>query len=291
MSAISGVQPHWLEQIAASRERTLTWARTGEADHAALRSVADFEAFSALHLVPMPIDPVAHLRVGYAKTRTYLERLALHDPAHIVSISASDGYVYPMTPRKILRRVLDHALDHFNQIDQWIDWREQGIVPIPTDGWTPAGVTLAEDLISVTDTELSAWLWRIDRVMDLLIHRAAQLTADELNWQPPDGGWDLRRVLHDVAYGYGYAAWLDEALPEEVMARYGEANQRLCIALNRLRDLPPEPGFGFYLGVGRPFTVADAVHEVFAVEAHLQTVGEFVPTVSELATPVGWTES
>src|SRR5438067_1118566 len=101
------VQTQWLEQIAASRERTLGWARGSEANLAALRSVADLEAFAALNLDPMPVDPVAHLRVGYEKTRTYLEHLSLHDPSRIVAISASDGYVYSMTPRKILRRVLD----------------------------------------------------------------------------------------------------------------------------------------------------------------------------------------
>ena len=284
MTATSDVQSYWLMQLAASRERTLAWARTDEAHHVALRSVADLEAFSALNLTPMPTDPVAHLRAGYQKTRVYLERLSHHDPSHIVSISASDGYVYPMTPRKILRRVLDHALDHFNQIDQWTDWRAHGIAPVPTDGWAPADVTFDEDLVPVTVAELAAWLWRIDRVMGLLIHRAAQLTADELNWQPPDGGWDLCRVLHHVAYGYGYAAWLDEALPDEAVARYREANQRLCTVLNRLRDLPPDLALGFYLGVERPFTVADAVHEVLAAEAHLQTAGEFVPTLSELGT-------
>ncbi len=290
MTSTSVVQSDWLVQLAASRERTLAWAGTDAANLAALRSVADLEAFSALNLTPMPTDPVAHLRVGYEKTRRYLEGLARYDPAHIVAISASDGYVYPMTPRKILRRVLDHALDHFNQINQWIDWRAHGSVPVPTDGWAPSSVTFDEDRVPLSAAELSAWLWRIDRVMGLLIHRAAQLTADELNWQPPDGSWDLRRVLHHVAYSYGYAAWLDEALPDEAVARYIEANQRLCTALNRLRDLSPNPERGFYLGVGRPFTVADAVREALAVEAHLHTSGEFVPVVSELATAVGWAE-
>jgi hypothetical protein len=75
----------------------------------------------------MPVDPLQHLRVGFAKTRPYLERLRQHDPTRISRISERDGYVYPMTSRKILRRVLDHTLDHLNQIDQWTEWQSEGV--------------------------------------------------------------------------------------------------------------------------------------------------------------------
>jgi len=30
--------------------------------------------------------------------------------------------------------VLDHALDHLNQIGQWLAWQRHGIAPTPTDG-------------------------------------------------------------------------------------------------------------------------------------------------------------
>src|SRR5215470_14426236 len=112
----------WLTELDKSRARTLTVVRDGTADPAALSALADVEAFAALNLDPMPVDPVAHLRVGRAKTRPYLERLMLHDSRRAVPITERDGYVYPMTPRKILRRVLDHTLDHHNQLKQWLDW-------------------------------------------------------------------------------------------------------------------------------------------------------------------------
>jgi hypothetical protein len=46
--------------------------------------------------------------------------------------------------RHVLRRVLDHALDHQNQIDQWLAWQHAGVVPVPTDSWAPVVVTLPE---------------------------------------------------------------------------------------------------------------------------------------------------
>jgi hypothetical protein len=181
-------------RLDASHERTLDGVREGRVGHEALVGLADLEAFFALNLDPMPIDPVGHLRDGYAKTRPYLEHLTRHDPAWIVPVGARDGYVYPLTPRKILRRVLDHTLDHFDQIDQWTDWRDHGPVPTPRDGWAPASVTFAEDTFPLAEDELAAWLWRIDRAVALLLHRAAGLTRAQLDWQPPEG-WTLHRTL------------------------------------------------------------------------------------------------
>src|SRR5437764_389921 len=126
-----------------------------------------------------------------------------------------------------LRRVLAHALDPLNQIDQWQRWRRDGLAPTPTDGWAPSTVTLPEDRLPLTPTDLDAWLWRIDQAMRLLTQRAATLGQDELDWQPPDGGWPLRRVLHHVARSeLLYAASFDEALPEDPAARYAEADAR-----------------------------------------------------------------
>ena len=106
---------------------------------------------------------------------------------------------YTYTPRKPLRRVLDHALDHLNQIDQWQRWRRDGVAPTPTDGWAPSTVTLAEDRLPLTAADLDGWFLRIDQATRLLVQRAAGLANDALDWQPPDGGWTLRRVLHHVA--------------------------------------------------------------------------------------------
>jgi hypothetical protein len=277
-----GAEVRWLGQLDDSYAQTLGRVGDGKIEGAGLSSLADLEAFAALNLEPMPADPVAHLDVGYAMTRPYLEHLTRHEPSRIVSISARDGYVYPMTPRKILRRVLDHALDHLNQLEQWLDWQDHGVVPVATDGWAEAGVTFDEDTFSVTDAELSAWLWRIDRVIALLINRASRLTLAQLEWQPPDGGWTLHRVLHHVARWYGYAAWLDQALPEDPHARYLEAHRRLRKQVATLVSAPPPPATGFYGNSGRPFTLTDMVSEVLAAEQEIQSTGRLAPVSSEL---------
>ncbi len=276
----SPIEGQWLTQLAASFDLTIDGVRSGRVEAGALWSLADLEAFFALNLTPMPSDPVAHIQVGYAKTRKYLERLPQHDPARIVPISARDGYVYPMTPRKILRRVLDHLLDHLNQIDQWIAWQDHGIVPTPTDGWAPSGVTLDDDTLPLTEADLSAWLWRIDLVVGLLTTRASHLTPAQWDWQPPDSGWTLRRVIHHVARTYGYAAWLDEALPEEAEERYRESNRRLRASFARLIAEPPPPNTAFYMGEGRQFTPAEAMREILEAEEQVQTAGVLAPATS-----------
>lgn len=277
----SSISQEWLTQLAASYERTIAAARSGQVESDALRSVADLEAFFALNLTPMPVDPVAHIRVGYARTRPYLERLPRHDPTRIVPISARDGYVYPMTPRKVLRRVLDHLLDHLNQIDQWVAWQDHGIVPVPTDGWAPSAVKLDDDTLPLTEADLSAWLWRIDLVVGLLTTRTSHLTPAQWDWQPPDGGWNLRRVIHHVARTYGYAAWLDEALPEEGEARYTEANRRLRDGFARLIAAPPPPDMAFYMAEGRQFTPTEAMRETLEAEEHLHIARVLAPTTSD----------
>jgi hypothetical protein len=125
--------------------------------------------------------------------------------------------------------VLDHALDHLNQIDQWLAWQRHGVVPTPTDGWVPSTVTLPDDLLPLAQADLDAWLWRIDQAVRLVVQRAAGLSPAELDWLPPDGGWPLRRVLHHLARSERlYAAALDEALPDDAPShRYEEACRRL----------------------------------------------------------------
>ena len=272
----------WLTQLDESRARTLAAAQRGSVEPGALCALADVEAFAALNLDPMPVDPIAHLRVGLARTRPYLERLTRHDPRRARPITERDGYVYPMTPRKILRRVLDHTLDHHNQLKQWLDWQELGVVPTPTDGWAPSGVTFDEDHVAIDEDELAAWLWRIDRAIGLLTHDAARLSPAQLAWQPPDGSWALDRVLHHVARWYGYAAWLDEALPEDPGARYQEAQQRFRGRVAHLLSNPPRPDMAFYRNAGIRFTLAEAVDDVLGAEDEVQSTGRLSPAASEV---------
>jgi hypothetical protein len=237
----------WAEALDSSRDRVLAAGRTGRYAAAALAQATAARMVAAWTLAPAPVDPVAHVEVGHADARRHLVRLLEHGPAAEVRspmtnqifsrltrsgagharIDYTSVETYTYTPRKPLRRVLDHALDHLNQIDQWQRWRREGVVPTPTDGWAPSTVTLPEDRLPLTVADLDAWLWRIDQAVRLLARRAAGLTDDELDWQPPDGGWPLRRVLHHVARSEMlYAASLDDALPENPGARYAEADSR-----------------------------------------------------------------
>src|ERR1051326_724653 len=272
----------WLTELDESRARTLASVQNGTAEAAAVSALADVEAFAALNLVPVPLDPLAHLRVGLARTWPYLEGLTRHDASRARPITERDGYVYPMTPRKILRRVLDHTLDHHNQLKQWLDWQDRGVVPTPTDGWAPSGVTFDEDHVPINQDELNAWLWRIDRATGMLIHDTEQLSPAQLAWQPPDGGWRLDRVLHHVARWYGYAAWLDEALPEEPRARYEAGHLRLRSRVAHLLSNPPPADAGFYGNAGRHFTLAEAIDDVLAAEREIQSTGRLSPSPSEV---------
>jgi DinB superfamily len=209
----------------------------------------------AVHtLAPAPRDPVRHLQEAHAQARTHLARLTVHEPSReIPSFMTNELFSrltdaqprpltppagvgrYTYTPRKVLRRVLDHSLDHLNQIDQWLAWQRDGVVPTPTDGWVGSTVTLPGDLLPLSSSDLDAWLWRIDQAARLVRQRAAELTEAKLDWQPPDGGWPLRRVLHHLARSERlYAASIDEALPgDDPTGRYEEACWRLDATLRR----------------------------------------------------------
>jgi uncharacterized damage-inducible protein DinB len=192
------------------------------------------------------------------------------DPARRKPIDYTSVESYTYTPRKPLRRVLDHALDHLNQIDQWQLWRRDGVVPTPTDGWAPSTVTLPEDRLPLTATDLDAWLWRIDQALRVLVQRAARLGDDDLDWRPPDGGWPLRRVLHHVARSeLLYAASFDEALPEDPAARYAEADARFGARLVASRAVADDPAIVFPDPYGTFFTLPEVVAEVLALEGEL----------------------
>jgi uncharacterized damage-inducible protein DinB len=241
-------------------------------------------------LLPAPRDPARHLEEAHARARGHLARLTAHDPAREVRSFMTNelydrltearpapltappgvsGYTY--TPRKALRRVLDHALDHLNQIDQWLVWMAGGTAPTPTDGWVPSTVTLPEDRLPLGEADLAAWLWRIDQAARLVAQRAAALSDAELDWTPPDGGWPLRRVLHHLARCERlYGAALDEALPEAAPgARYEEACRRLGEAAREAvaRDGDPTAVYpGLYGVLYRP---ADVVELVVTLEGEL----------------------
>jgi hypothetical protein len=269
--------------------RLLAELDAGRLDPPALAEATGIRMIAATTLTPAPRDPVEHLRVAHAAARRHLERLTAHDPAvEVVSTmttalfrrltrppgeapgAAPPSRFYTYTPRRVLRRVLDHALDHLNQVDQWLTWRRQGLAPIPTDGWAPVTVTLPEDRLPLDTADLEAWLWRIDQAARLLVERAAALSAVELDWPPPDGGWPLRRVLHHVARSeVAYAGALDGALPGDGRVRYVEATRRLTRRLVEARERGADDAIVYVDGYGTLSTPAAAVDEVLAVERAL----------------------
>lgn len=224
----------------ASRDRVRKTAADGGI---VLAHATAARAVAAWTLAPAPRDPARHLEAAHAQARRHLAQLTVHDPAREVPavmtnelfsrltdarpapLTAPAGVGrYTYTPRKALRRVLDHALDHLNQIDQWLAWQRHGVVPTPTDGWVPSTVTLPDDRLPLAPADLDAWLWRIDQAARLVAQRAAELSEVELDWLPPDRGWPLRRVLHHLARSERlYAAALDEALPDDDPSRRYEA--------------------------------------------------------------------
>ena len=290
----TGTMETWTEALGASRDRVLAAADTARHRAALLAHATAGRIVATWTLDPAPRDPSAHLEVTHVRCRRHLERLLerpsgvevrspmtgqlytrLTQPAYParhahVDYTVVESYTY--TPRKPLRRVLDHSLDHLNQIEQWRRWRADGVVPTPTDGWVGSTETLPEDRLPLTPSDLDAWLWRIDLAMGLMVQGAAGLSADELDWQPPDGGWPLRRVLHHVARSEAlYAASFDEALPEDPAARYAAADagigERLIAALARADD----PSVVFADPYGTFFTLGGVVAEVVALERELVT--------------------
>ena len=233
-------------------------------------------------LTPAPRDPVRHLEDAYARARRHLARLTVHDPSRDVPafmteelfsrltdarpapLTAPAGVGrYTYTPRKTLRRVLDHALDHLNQIDQWLAWQHRGVVPTPTDGWVPSTVTLPDDRLPLTPPDLDAWLWRVDQAARLVQQRAAALTAAELDWRPPDGGWPLRRVLHHLArWQWLYAGSLDDALEGDAPSRYEQACRRFDEAVKAAEHRGADSTIvyaGLYGVLHHPHEVVDLV--------------------------------
>ena len=275
-----------LKALEASRERLLAAARAGRLGKVALARATAARMIATWTLMPAPHDPVAHFKAAHAQARIHLARLTEHPPdVEVPSVMTADifaqltdsrppatpGRRYTYTPRKVLRRVLDHGLDHLNQIDQWLTWQRHGVAPTPTDGWASSLVTLPGDRLPLAADDLAAWLWRIDQVALLLVQHAARLSETELDWIPPDGGWSLRRVLHHVARSEVlYSASLDEALPEEPLARYVEASRRFGERLIAAYAAGADPSVLCVTLYGVVSTPAVVAREVLSAETGLE---------------------
>jgi hypothetical protein len=197
-----------IEALERSREHLLAAAQAGRHGPAVLAHAAAGRVVAAWTLDPAPRDPARHVELCHATGRRHLRRLLdlppgaevrspmtnqlftrlTEPPASRRPIDYTAVETYTYTPRKPLRRVLDHALDHLEQIEQWQRWRRDGVVPTPTDGWVPSTVTIAEDRLPLTAADLDAWIWRIDQAVRSTGSRpteAGRCDASCITWRGP----------------------------------------------------------------------------------------------------------
>ena len=249
-----------------SHERVCAAVAAGRISAESLITLADAEANLALSLQAVPRDPVKHVRDVHAHAKRALQ-LAF-DANPVAKVRSGSGFEF--TLRKSLRRVHDHALDHLNQIEQWLAWQHRGAPPMPTDGWVGSRVTLNDDLAPLTQQELDAWQWRIDLAAHLLVLRAESLVEAELDWQPPDGGWTLRKSLHHVATGaIAYTIWFGSPLPDDAPARYAEAHRRVVAHVRHLTDSPLQDDALLFDDDIEPLTVGTAIAYVLKLETDM----------------------
>ena len=143
---------------------------------------------------------------------------------------------------------------------------------------------LPDDTLAISEGDLDAWVWRLDMSWRLLLHRVAQLSDAQLDWRPSDGGWPLRQVLYHLGRGF-YAAWLDQPLPDEPLARYQEATRRFQARLRQHLDGPLADGLGLVSRDGELFTPHTCVLAVLAAEhdAHARAIS---PVASRATTSI-----
>ncbi|WP_160145801.1 DinB family protein [Dictyobacter aurantiacus] len=232
-----------------------------------LANVIELKSRLLLSLYPMPENVAGHIRAAHAYTQVRLQRLPQYDPVR--EVFADDEHSY--TPRKVLRRILDHALDHLNQLEQWLNWQQKGIEPRPTNGWASSAVTLDEDLLPLTAKDLDAWLWRIDLVVEMLIQRTENLSLQQLDWIPQDEGWSIKQTLHHLAAAeMFYAFWLDADLPEHLPSRYLAVSQMFDQQLQTLISLPDNEKKALYDANEMRFTTPEAIiQKVLLAESQL----------------------
>ncbi len=199
--------------------------------HKAIRYLTDEMVDIVRSLTPIPKDPEAHLQAAHQQARPYLERLCAFDPAVEVVVNENN---YSYTPRKILRRVLDHNIDHLNHIEQHLLWQCGNFTPTPADGWASSQVTFPDDFVPLREDELKAWLWRIDITVQTTVLRLSTLTEAQLHWSPPDNSWSIFTIIHHLAGAeLYYATSLESALPSDTAQRLQEAAERVQTAAER----------------------------------------------------------
>jgi DinB superfamily len=244
------------DQLTASREHVLRHA-TPEQLRACTIHIMD----AVIALLPADEMPYIHYQRAHEHALGALLKLTEYNAEE--AVIGEKNFV--MTPRKILRRIHDHALDHLNQIEQWVQWQARGIAPMPADGWAGSAVTMPEDHMTIGREEIAAWLWRINLVAQWVVARASQLTDDQLDWQPPQAdAWTLRTVIHHLAKAeLFYALSFEYLLPDAPTERYTTAHAYLLAGLARAQAR----GYLFYWGMDeRQHTLESIVQSVLDTE-------------------------
>jgi hypothetical protein len=253
---------HWLPLLESTRLQVLAFDAQHETAMIALNQLANDEAEFALALTPVPRDPAAHVREAHQTVRPLLASMHTLDPS--AHVHKTESLIF--TPRKVLRRVLDHALDHLNQLEQWLIWQRGGDRPAPTDGWIGSAETLPEDTLPLTERDLAGWLWRIDLAVEVLATRASQLSAEQLDWSPPNE-WSLRKILHHTASGeVYYVDSLLRPLPAAPRERYLAANTHLRAQLTAALTTPADADHTYFCDDHGFFSAEQAAEAILGLE-------------------------
>jgi hypothetical protein len=234
-----------LASITQQNKRLSQLIATQPDKHKAIRQLTDEVVDIVRSLTPIAKNSAVHLQAAHQQARPFLERLCAFDPTAEIVVNENH---YSYTPRKILRRVLDHNIDHLNHIEQLLLWQRGNFTPTPADGWASSTVTFPDDLMPLREDELKAWLWRIDITLQTTVLRLSALTEAQLHWLPPDGGWTIFTIIHHLAGAeLYYATSLEHVLPSDTAQRLHEAAERVQLAAEREinRTLPPDQ-FYFY---------------------------------------------
>jgi len=215
---------NFLDRFEANNAQIMAGLQNGTAPEADIRQLAERMVEYTINFVPIAAALNEHIRSRHALARPFLTGLSAYPPTPIVV--SDEGRTY--TPRKVLRRVIDHLIDHWSQVEQIVMWQTTGLVPTPADGWITSMETLNDDLIPLSERELSAWLWRIDTLVDAFAHRLLVLDPDQARWQPPSDNWSIETVVYHVSHAHlFYATALAEALPLTTVEKYTVAADRL----------------------------------------------------------------
>jgi hypothetical protein len=97
------------------------------------------------------------------------------------------------TPNKVIRRTVDHLIDHLAHIEALV----AGAETVP-DGWHASLVTFDSDWARFTEVELDEARQRLRRLAQVYAVRLAALGPAQ--WDAPRGAeWTIRKIVEHVA--------------------------------------------------------------------------------------------